>query len=802
MISADFYPTVITNPVTGLEVTDGIANLQLSEPSNAYWLGWISPNNIPDSFLPSNWALSNIALTFSVIGKDSNHNIGYISMYTTSATTASVIQLYPTDPITAYNYPRYINKFDVMGGGSLDNLYCNMGVFLEYGLSADNVTNAFLRTTSTASPYNIDAHDFFNDTATIDISVQITGSSYYTKSIKYSDFNDDGYVVEETQFEESGTTYYLKATVFILGYRFGFIRDMTQQSQTGAYTNALPSIDITANDKRFVTGIAGWGTTVLAQRVNKSGAFTNALWTNGFYGNYGFINFGVNATIPLSDIAKNPQSSYAPHSIHGNVFVYNLSTSYTELYRFYTPTEIYKNYALLIRVTKSNATTIYGYNNGDNYAPYITADDEFTASLITGDLSDDDFKAKLRPWQYDVDQWADNDYTEDDLPPYEPGGDGDDQGSNTGSVLRPTTLGVGGTNGFITQYSLTAAQIAEIGRLLWLSFTDPDYYKNFLFTLTTTGTLNLSNLLDYFVSLRVYPFPLINVPSHAAAGQDMWIGAGLVPLSFNTNLHTINNYADYIDAGSCNIPRYYNDFRDFAHTQIMLYLPYCGTVQLNPADVVGSTLHAQYAVDFATGGVTAYVDCTTWDGSQFVIAVLTGSIGADIPLTASNAAQIAARIAGDALNFAGTVGEAISSDVGRSAQAIGSAATGDVVGAAIGVANTYAGRIGGALDVAQTGLQIATAEGVKMPMLSGGRGFGSFGAPQTAYVQIRRGIYAEGQQPTQGFKEAYGEAYAKPVQVSSCAGFTVFANVDTSGLQCDALEREQVKKMMQAGIYI
>ena len=234
----------------------------------------------------------------------------------------------------------------------------------------------------------------------------------------------------------------------------------------------------------------------------------------------------------------------------------------------------------------------------------------------------------------------------------------------------------------------------------------------------------------------------------------------------------------------------------------MLYLPYCGTVQLNPADVVGSTLHAQYAVDFATGGVTAYVDCTTWDGSQFVIAVLTGSIGADIPLTASNAAQIAARIAGDALNFAGTVGEAISSDVGRSAQAIGSAATGDVVGAAIGVANTYAGRIGGALDVAQTGLQIATAEGVKMPMLSGGRGFGSFGAPQTAYVQIRRGIYAEGQQPPQGFKEAYGEAYAKPVQVSSCTGFTVFANVDMSGLQCDAMEREQVKKMMQAGIYI
>ncbi len=449
-------------------------------------------------------------------------------------------------------------------------------------------------------------------------------------------------------------------------------------------------------------------------------------------------------------------------------------------------------------VSKGSFATDEDYTIGTDFPDYLYHGEVLENGTTTGVMLQGEDTSEIPVWE------------NIEYEPITPGPspeDGDDQGSNTGSVIRPTTLGVGGTNGFITQYSLTAAQIAEIGRLLWYKFSDASaveqYVKNYMFfTVSTTGTLNLSNLLDYFVSLRVYPFPLINVPSHAAAGQDMWIGAGIVPLTFSTNLHTINNYADYIDAGSCTIPRYYNDFRDFAHTQIMLYLPYCGTVQLNPADVVGSTLHAQYAVDFATGGVTAYVDCTTWDGSQFVIAVLTGSIGADIPLTASNAAQIAARIAGDALNFAGTVGEAISSDVGRSAQAIGSAATGDVVGAAIGVANTYAGRIGGALDVAQTGLQIATAEGVKMPMLSGGRGFGSFGAPQTAYVQIRRGIYAEGQQPPQGFKEAYGEAYAKPVQVSSCAGFTVFANVDTSGLQCDAMEREQVKKMMQAGIYI
>jgi len=439
----------------------------------------------------------------------------------------------------------------------------------------------------------------------------------------------------------------------------------------------------------------------------------------------------------------------------------------------------------------------------DNYRSYILDDPTTYDSHLYRGKFDENGVSDGTWWQGDdipADKLEDADYTpEDPTPGPEPGSEDENTGS---SITRPGTLGVGGTNGFITQYSLTAAQIGEIGRLLWLSFTDADYYKNFLFTLTTTGTLNLSNLLDYFVSLRVYPFPLINVPSHAAAGQDMWIGAGLVPLAFTSQLHTINNYADYVDAGSCVIPRYYNDFRDYTHTQIMLYLPYCGTVQLNPADVVGGTLHASYAVDFATGGCTAYVDLTTWDGFTYPIAVLSGSIGADIPLTASNAAQIAARIAGDALNFAGTVGETVAGDIGRSAQAIGSAVSGDVVGAAIGVGNVYAGRIGGVADIAQQGLKTLAGEGVKMPMLAGGRGFGAFGAPQTAYVQIRRGFYAEGVTAPQGFREAYGEPYDQPVQVSSCTGFTVFANVDTSGLDCDAAERDAVKKMMQAGIYI
>jgi hypothetical protein len=803
MISADFYPNYYTYN-SGNIITDTTNNIPVTTEdfSDMYYLGWIRPENLPQMFKMAECSqqITSDDVIYrwdTITPTNSNYNCGYLvktpngyaniqnyAILSRNDSTGIWQHGGATDRNNNWAFP---NKLDVMKEGAgltkLAILACRFN-------SDDTYQDRWIWTGGGTLGYQSFDFNAMIEFLYGDGSLQIT-SGGYTLTFKKSDFDEDG-----TLYKNFDNSEY-KCKLFICGYDFSFARD------SNSYPTCCPSFFTSFTDingKKWVTT----GNLINYNQYWAEGSGMVTTWHGGYVG-----------TLRRSELQSMISPFYASET--GKPFVYNgtvlaIRTDNNATYWYsciYPPDAIAKHYALIIRAStvNSNGVPLYGYTENSVYAPYVTEDNEFTATLITGDLEDDEFKAKLRPWQYDVDQWADNDYTEDDLPPYEPGGDGDDQGSNTGSVLRPTTLGVGGTNGFITQYSLTAAQIAEIGRLLWYKFSDASaveqYVKNYMFfTVSTTGTLNLSNLLDYFVSLRVYPFPLINVPSHAAAGQDMWIGAGIVPLTFSTNLHTINNYADYIDAGYCTIPRYYNDFRDFAHTQIMLYLPYCGTVQLNPADVVGSTLHAQYAVDFATGGVTAYVDCTTWDGSQFVIAVLTGSIGADIPLTASNAAQIAARIAGDALNFAGTVGEAVSADVGRSAQAIGSAATGDVVGAAIGVANTYAGRIGGALDVAQTGLQIATAEGVKMPMLSGGRGFGSFGAPQTAYLQIRRGIYAEGQQPPQGFKEAYGEAYAKPEQVSSCAGFTVFANVDTSGLQCDAMEREQVKKMMQAGIYI
>lgn len=824
------YPAVDPEMLvtTGRIVSDNLAIG--ADFTDAYWLGWINFDNLPVDYRLSSFTINGDNITLEDVTEQKNYDIGYtVGNANNPAYKAGVIR-YDDENVRWVAWDRQEPDVEAQ---SLAMRLCNQvdinrqGIIRIVPIFAINPMNAQAVSQSYTMAFCVvDALTFFrNDAWTSEGTiVDLRGSSGISGTVTFSASDIDGTVHTRTlggvnceffccgfQIENSNWTYYNNETD---EYEFTTIQS-TLRPFLALEANGLEGkYVVNAASSPFNNGFStfyGAGYTY-NQRYGFLWQYNQSPYvyqTKPFNSTEGLIAGNFTGTFSAASVRERFPSTgvYGFYGVEGGNFILQSTGvyEYVMIRRLYTIDEIRKTMSLYPRIISPGFADYVNYNDTvpsitDPIYARVSDTNEFVTETVSGYR---ECIFDLRPWQrinYKI-QPDIAPYDSADKPPYTPQ-DQDEQGSNTGSVVRPTTLGVGGTNGFITQYSLTAAQMSEIGELLWLSFINPDYYKNFLFTLTTTGTINLSNLIDYFVSLRVYPFPLINVPSHAAAGQDMWIGAGLVPLHFTNNLHTINNYADYIDVGRCTIPRYYHDFRDMAHTQIMLYLPYCGTVQLNPADVIGSTLHAQYAVDFATGSVTAYVDCTTWDGAQFVIAVLAGSIGADIPLTASNAAQIAARIAGDTLNFAGTVGGAVASDIGRSTEAIGAAAMGNVAGAAIGVAGALAGRVGGALDVAKKGLEIATADGVKMPMLSGGRGFGSFGAPQTAYIQIRRGIYAEGVQTKNAFKSTFGNEYQQPVQVSTCKGFTVFSNVDTSGLQCDATERDAVKKMMQAGIYI
>lgn len=415
----------------------------------------------------------------------------------------------------------------------------------------------------------------------------------------------------------------------------------------------------------------------------------------------------------------------------------------------------------------------------------------------------DDLSRLLQNWQKYGADISDDDYNPDNPPEPTPTPrpDRTDPGieENDGAdITLPIPSGVGGGFGFLTQYAIDAGQLQEIGLMLWKKlFDDADFYKNVMYALSNTGSINMSSIMSMFVSLRVYPFPLVNLSSWQNVGTDFYFGASVRPIPMSDDLHIINDFVGYIDAGTLTIPAYFADFRDY-EMEIELYLPYCGTAQLNPGDVVGAALECHYLVDFCTGSCTAYVSATTYDDKTFPVAIIPGTIGADVPMTATNSGQIASRIGSDVLNFTQTITHGITGIGHGFAGIAGRAISGDLTGALNAGLNAWNAKEDTIINVGKQAADIMGRGAVAAPMLSSGRGFSSLGNAATAYVQIRFSDY-----PTpDNYNNAVGFPCSSAVRVGDCSGFCQFVNVDTTELTADVHDQQRIKKLLENGIYI
>lgn len=493
--------------------------------------------------------------------------------------------------------------------------------------------------------------------------------------------------------------------------------------------------------------------------------------------------------------------------INGNCIWLNMSYPYAtgsdggEVWPLLVWGDLYKTVALMYRVCFGQQY-FDGYQNGATYATVVSNNDEFRADLKTGTLADPAFKNGLREWQYSDDGIQANEFTESDTPvgpgptprpdPEDPG-DAENSGVD---ITLPSIDGLGAGFGFITQYAMRGSQIAELGAKLWQGFDrdDPDidkYIQNFEYDIDPdTGSVKFSDVMDFFISFRAYPMPLGNLTSITNVGTDFYIGSGTQPLSLSTNIHRVDSYLEQVDIGSVALPFWFGDYRDY-EMEITLYLPYCGTAELNPGDVLGGTLSGTYVVDLVTGSCTAYVMCETWDGRKFPVAILPGQLGVDVPITATNAGRVASRLLGDRINVA----ENIVGVIKNASAMLGSAVTGNYGGAAAQAMNAF---ISPAINEQKMYAGIMDRGSIQAPMLSGGRGLAAFKNPATAYVQMRSPFYAI----PANYSQSVGDPAAVAVRIGDCTGFNRFVNVDTSGITTDLDDQLAIRQVLESGVII
>lgn len=806
MIQSDFYPTPSENDKSfmGLAFTAELQSIPITTPefTQAYWLGWMNWDKLPMQYhvslskfengvltLTDDTKIENVPVGFS-IHYDNNLNIykwgcSFVKYKDANAKWGNIDWIYSSSAPNSFYLPNM-----------LDINTCTWGRIrlIFFGLSEDNTIE--LNYVLSDVPYE----DF---SAGNDMTVVVTNSGSYNGS----------FTITKDDISQYGTFSKVINNVtfnFVLAaYTIPYIRDVNFSSGVQGFSAIHPMVQVHNNtDRPYIVGITNpvqfqfrddtyWGS------GGYQGQGFYCTWNGALNGLTAFNNDGVynwcGGFVGSINMADMPQGQlFLTVPTDATFYCRGVGRSdYFIVGRVLTYDEILHCLSLLPRMRNTDTGIGYAQDSSYWYGHVDKDTGEFLGDLINGSQTD-----LLVDWQLLNNNIIDNEFTKDDIPEYVPPTPEDAE--NIGDkITRPASIGVGGTNGFVTQYALNRTDVAQLGELLWTSFVDQDYWKNYLFSLALdTGTLQLSGLLNFFVSMKVYPFSLRNIAGYRGFGQDMYVGTGIIPLHFATNIGVLSNYCDYISGGYIEIPRYFNDYRDYINTEISLYLPFCGTVQLNPGDVIGNRIDIQYAIDFATGGCIAYVDLTTGDGAGYPVGALPGQIGADIPLTATAAGEVAARFIGDGLNVAGMIG----GEVTRTASGMAGALAGNPQGGAgsmfSGVAGMYGG-VGAAMlsditpALARQELQALQRGAVGAPMLSGGRGFAAFGAPTKPYVQIRRGIYPE----VSGLHPVDGAPAAATAVISGLSGF-IKGSVKADGLSCHQAEKEEIIALIASGIYV
>ena len=319
-------------------------------------------------------------------------------------------------------------------------------------------------------------------------------------------------------------------------------------------------------------------------------------------------------------------------------------------------------------------------------------------------------------------------YTEDNDNGYNDGKDNDEKDTDTGDV----SAGIGVLT---STFKMTKERLVQLGQFLWGS----NIFDKF--------SLVNNNPIENIISCKSIP---INTDG---ANQEIVLGN----VATGVNGEKISNNFAKQTIGSIAINEHYHNFLDYApYTNVILYLPYIGFKELDTTLVMNKTLKIIYTVDAITGGCLAQVYVNNVRLYEF-----TGNVGIDIPITASNRAQVEAGY--------------IQAGVGATASALG----GNIGSAVTSLLNSA------------TSQYHYSSTGNPSPMCVASTN-------RTCYVILDRPNY----QNLKAFNHTRGRKCYLSKTISTLRGFTICdSNIDLSGINATDAEKEEIVNILSTGFF-
>ena len=491
--------------------------------------------------------------------------------------------------------------------------------------------------------------------------------------------------------------------------------------------------------------------------------------------------------------------------VNDNCVFQKTGSTTARLYRVFTPDEIFKTFSTMFTRISNSDSPVYGYGTG-MYYPIFNEDNSPKWEYKDGDAAT--LESQLQPWQKD--NITLNEFTPEDIPEYVPPVP-DDRVS--GSWLTNSDLvNFGNASGFVTQYVITAQQLANLGSYLWADFFDPDFLASMKVAVLEAGSLNTSDILNYISSIRRYPLDIAGHSYELDYTSQFYIGRGCKGIRLDNGTNTIGilpNFVHNLRTGWTTIPAIYGDFRDYEpNTRIIVYVPFCGEVELIPSQAINSEIRLGYSIDFSNGAVDCAVAIRPKESplNRYIAHTLTGSMGANIQLTASNLSQVLQKGLGLAWN---TIGKVTGTAIAAGGTVAGLQASEAEYGADLSESTTsagdyMAGRLYNArnLKILGSSPNLPTFQGMQgtpSPTFGVSSGFSSF-LVLTPNIQVQYRLYED----PSNYGHVCGYACNKTMKLGDLEGkgFTVCRNPDLSGVPATYDELVALRALLESGVYL
>ena len=257
--------------------------------------------------------------------------------------------------------------------------------------------------------------------------------------------------------------------------------------------------------------------------------------------------------------------------------------------------------------------------------------------------------------------------------------------------------------------------------------------------------------------------------------------------------------ANLFTYGKRDIKPFYNNFRDYApYTTLELYLPLCGTIELDTAYCMGHSITVDYCYDILTMSCTAHVY-----RDDLLYKTADGSIGSQIPLLSANMGayqnQLAQYDAAKKQNNMRLFGAAATITAGI-ATAIGSGGV-SLIPSAVAIGGGIRTAVNADMSNDLTDYQISHLA----PSIS-----------QTGAADCQNGFSTGQLKPKLIIKRAKhltslnDEVYSHTVGNACCInstigsryGLTVCNKIDTSGINATVEEIQAIKQAFANGVYV